>query len=148
MRTTESHEKGLRPKGLHDRGLRGLLRRRLIGAPIYAWRGLQACFKTEEAFRLQLLAAAIMVPLAFWLDISTVEKVLLILPIVLVLIVELLNTAVETVVDRIGRELHDLSAKAKDIASSAVLISLLTVVLVWALILTPHILVWKDALAQ
>lgn len=137
MRTSESLEKAVREKGL-----RGLLRRRLVGAPMYAWRGLTACFRTEEAFRLQLLAAAVMVPLALWLDISAVEKAVLILPVALVLIVELLNTAVETVVDRVGPEFHELSAKAKDIASSAVLISLLAVLAVWGLILVPHILIW------
>lgn len=132
-------------KALREAGLRGLLRRRLIGAPVYAWRGLRACFATEEAFRLQLLAAVFMVPLALWLDISSSEKVLLILPVVLVLIVELLNTAVETVVDRVSPEFHDLSGRAKDIASSAVLLSLLTVLLVWGLILGPYIRMWTAA---
>jgi diacylglycerol kinase (ATP) len=140
MKTSEALEKSMREKGL-----RGLIKRRLIGAPMYAWRGLKACFVSEEAFRLQLLAAAIMVPLALWLDISALEKAVLILPIALVLIVELLNTAVETVVDRIGLEFHELSAKAKDIASSAVLISLLTVLAVWGLVLLPHILIWTGS---
>lgn len=142
-----SSDEAVRQKMAHDRalaqkGLTGLLRRRLIGAPLYAWRGLRACFATEEAFRLQLLAAGFMVPGALLLDITAVEQVLLILPIALVLIVELLNTAIETVVDRIGPEFHPLSGKAKDVASSAVLISLLTVVLVWALVLTPHVQIW------
>lgn len=141
MKSTETLDTDI-DKTLREKGLRGLLRRRLIGAPIYAWRGLKACFESEEAFRLQLLAAAFMVPLAMWLEISAVEQVLLILPIALVLIVELLNTAIEAVVDRIGPEFHELSGKAKDIASSAVLISLLTVLLVWGLVLTPHIQNW------
>lgn len=142
-----SSDEALRQKMAHDealakKGLPGLLRRRLIGAPLYAWRGLRACFRSEEAFRLQLMAAAVMVPLALLLDISPVEQVLLILPIALVLIVELLNTAIETVVNRVGSEFHELSGKAKDVASSAVLISLLTVVGVWALVLTPHVQLW------
>lgn len=135
-------QKAAHDNALKDGGLKGLLRRRLVGAPLYAWRGLTACFQSEEAFRLQLLAAVFMVPLALWLDITPVEQVLLILPIALVLVVELLNTAIETVVDRVGPEFHELSGKAKDIASSAVLISLLTVLLVWGLVLTPYILVW------
>lgn len=141
MKSTESPDTDIN-KTLREKGLQGLLRRRLIGAPIYAWRGLKACFQSEEAFRLQLLAAAFMVPLALWMNISAVEQVLLILPIALVLIVELLNTAIESVVDRIGPEFHALSGKAKDIASSAVLLSLLTVLLVWGLILTPYVVLW------
>lgn len=132
-------------KSAREKGWRGLLRRRLIGAPLYAWRGLKACFATEEAFRLQLLAAAVMVPLALLLNITAVERVLLILPVALVLIVELLNTAVETLVDRVSPEFHTLSGKAKDIASSAVLISLLTVLMVWGLILGPYIKSWASS---
>lgn len=151
MKSTESQptDKASVKQALHQhdktqraKGLSGLLQRRLIGAPVYAWRGLKACFKSEEAFRLQLLAATFMVPVASLLDISAVERVLLILPIALVLIVELLNTAIEAVVDRVGPEFHELSGKAKDIASSAVLISLLTVLVVWGLVLTPHVLLW------
>ena len=89
----------------------------------------------EEAFRIELLIFFAMLPFAFWLGDGAVEKVILFWSLLLVLIVELLNTAVEVVVDRIGLERHVLSGRAKDLGSAAVHLSLLQMPLVWGLIL-------------
>lgn len=114
-------------------GLRGFPR--LIQAFACSLQGLLRAWRDEEAFRLEVLAALALIPVALWLGQSGVERVLLAGSVALVLIIELLNSAVEAVVDRIGPEHHDLSGKAKDIASAAVLLSLLLVPLVWALVL-------------
>ncbi len=98
--------------------------------------GLKAVLRQETAFRQEALLFIILAPLAFWLGRDSVERALLFGSLMLVLIVELLNTAIETVVNRIGRELHELSGLAKDIASAAVLLSLILAVVIWALILT------------
>lgn len=114
-------------------GLRGIPR--LIQAFVCSVQGLRSAWRDEEAFRLEVLAALVLVPVALWLGESSVERILLAGSVAFVLIVELLNSAVEAVVDRIGPEHHELSGKAKDIGSAAVLISLLLVPVVWALIL-------------
>jgi diacylglycerol kinase (ATP) len=97
----------------------------------YSMAGLRAGWG-ETAFRQEALAAMLMLPLAFWLGRSWVETALLAASVVLVMIVELLNTAVETAIDRIGPEWHDLSKRAKDMGSAAVLLSLLLCLGVWA----------------
>ena len=108
---------------------------RLIKAATYSWQGLVACYKTEAAFRQELALALVLVPLGLWLGNSGVEQALLVGSVLLVLIVELLNTGVEYVVDRFGGEIHELSGKAKDIASAAVFLALCNVAVVWALVL-------------
>ncbi len=85
----------------------------------------------ETAFRQEALAAIVMVPLAFWLGQSWVETALLAGSVMLVMVVELLNTGIETAIDRIGPEWHDLSKRAKDMGSAAVLLSLLLCVGIW-----------------
>lgn len=112
--------------------------RRIVSAFGYSCRGLRAAFINEAAFRQEVLLALIMIPLACWFEISIVERMMLIAVVLLVLIVELLNSAVEVVVDRIGVEFHELSGRAKDIGSAAVFISLLLAVLVWGSILWKH----------
>lgn len=107
---------------------------RIIKAAGYSWQGIKACFINEAAFRQELFAAVILVPLAFWLANSKVELILLIASIILVLIVEILNSAIEAVVDRFGDEHHLLSGRAKDMASAAVAFALLNVLVVWAVI--------------
>lgn len=97
----------------------------------YSMAGLRAGWG-ETAFRQEALAAMLMLPLAFWLGRSWVETALLAASVVLVMIVELLNTAVETAIDRIGPEWHDLSKRAKDMGSAAVLLSLLLCAGIWA----------------
>ena len=108
---------------------------RLRAATVYSVEGLRACFASEEAFRLEIMLAVVLTPLAFWLGDSPAERGLLLVAIVLVLLVELLNSAIEAVVDRIGLEYHALSKKAKDIGSAAVFISLVSFVMLWVAVL-------------
>lgn len=106
---------------------------RLIHAFGYSWQGFKfAC--AQPAFRTELLAAAIMIPLAFAVSNSGVERALLIGSIILVMIVELLNTGIEKAIDRISPEWHEISKQAKDVASAAVLFSLLNAAVVWLMI--------------
>ena len=121
------HEKSVPPK---KRGLS-----RLIAAAGYSFAGLRSAFRSEEAFRLECLGLVLLTPIAFILGQNRTQIVLLIGSIVLLLIIELLNTAVEAVVDRIGSEYHDLSRQAKDIGSAAVFMGMMLVALVWGLIL-------------
>ncbi|SDB07461.1 diacylglycerol kinase (ATP) [Desulfonatronum thiosulfatophilum] len=118
---------------MEKRGLRGIPR--LVRAAVCSVQGLRFAWKNQEAFRLEVLAALILIPLAFWWSEHAVERILLIGSVVLVMVVELLNSAVETVVDRIGLEHHALSGMAKDISSAAVLLTLLLVPFVWGMIL-------------
>lgn len=97
--------------------------------------GLKATYKHEEAFRQEVFALAIAVPLAIWLADTNVEIVLMIGSIVLLLIVELLNSAIEAVVDRFGGEIHELSGRAKDMGSAAVFVTMLNAIMVWLLLL-------------
>jgi len=108
---------------------------RIWAATIYSVDGLRACFRSEEAFRLELILSLILGPLALILGETAIEIAMLLLAIALVLLVELLNSAIEAVVDRVGMDYHELSKKAKDIASGAVFISLMTFLLIWAVIL-------------
>lgn len=108
---------------------------RLIAATRYSFAGLRSAFATEEAFRLEVFVLIIATPLALYFGQTPIERILLIGSIMLLLIVELLNTAVEAVVDRIGSEYHELSRQAKDIGSAAVFIGMVLVALVWGLIL-------------
>ena len=101
---------------------------------------VQQLDKLEAAFREEVLLAVVAIPLGLWLGQGGIEKALLVGSILLILIVELLNSAVEAVVDRVSGEHHELSKRAKDIGSAAVLITLLLAAAVWALILVPHYL--------
>lgn len=100
-------------------------------------KGFTGAFREEAAFRQELALAVVVIPLGLWLGQNGIERVLLIAPMFLVLIVELLNSAVEATVDRIGLERHKLSGLAKDIGSAAVLLSLLLLAVVWILVLWP-----------
>ena len=108
---------------------------RIIKAAKYSCQGLLACYKTEAAFRQELALALVLAPLGLWLGNSGTERAVLVGSVLLVLIVELLNTGIEYVVDRFGDEIHELSGKAKDIASAAVFLALCNVAVVWALVL-------------
>lgn len=108
---------------------------RIIKAAGYSWAGLKAAFKHEAAFRQELALCLVMIPLGVWLGQTGIERALLIGSLLLVLIVELINSAIEAVVDRFGGEQHELSGRAKDIGSAAVFIALLNVVVIWALVL-------------
>ena len=97
----------------------------------YSLEGLRAGW-WETAFRQEALAAIVLLPLSFWLGTNWVETALLAGSVVLVMVVELLNTGIETAIDRIGPEWHDLSKRAKDMGSAAVLLSLLLCIAIWA----------------
>jgi diacylglycerol kinase (ATP) len=112
------------------RGLTRLLR--AFGASA---QGFLGAFREEAAFRQELALAVIALPLGLWLGRSGVERALLVGPVVLVLIVELLNSAIEAAVDRIGFERHALAGLAKDIGSAAVLLSLVLLGVIWMLVL-------------
>ncbi|MFZ5536203.1 MAG: diacylglycerol kinase [Pseudomonadota bacterium] len=109
--------------------------RRVLLAARYSWQGLTTCYRKEAAFRQELWLALLLAPLALWLGKDGVERALLIGSLMLVLVVELLNTGIENVVDRVGSEPHKLSGRAKDMGSAAVFVSLLTTAMVWGLIL-------------
>jgi len=106
----------------------------------YSLQGLRAALRHEAAFRQELMLAVLLLPLGLWLGEGGVEKALLAGSWILVLIVELLNSAIEATVDRFGPEHHDLSGRAKDIGSAAVMLSIGLAMLVWALILLQRIL--------
>ena len=112
------------------RGLTRVLR--AVGASL---RGLAGAFREEAAFRQELAFAALVIPLGLWLGHSGIERALLTGPMLLVLIVELLNSAIEATVDRIGFERHALAGLAKDIGSAAVLMSFVLLTAVWLLVL-------------
>lgn len=114
-------------------GKRGL--KRIVGATVYSAAGLKAAWRREAAFRQEIILAVVLIPLAPWLGRSGVERAVLIGSVLLVLIVELVNSAIEAVVDRIGTEYHELSGYAKDVGSAAVFIALVNVVVVWGLVL-------------
>jgi diacylglycerol kinase (ATP) len=104
----------------------------------YSMAGLRAGWG-ETAFRQEVLAAVILLPLAFWLGQSWIEVAALAGSVIAVMVVELLNTAVETAIDRIGPEWHDLSKRAKDMGSAAVLLSLLLCIGIWSAAFIHHI---------
>jgi diacylglycerol kinase (ATP) len=108
---------------------------RLINATRYSLEGLAAAARHEYAFRMELLAFAVAAPLGLWLGESGVERALLVGCLMLVLIVELLNSAIEAAVDRISFENHRLAKRAKDIGSAAVMLSIVNAAVVWLLVL-------------
>ena len=109
--------------------------RRLLNAFAYSYDGLRAAYQHEDAFRQEVWLALVLIPLACFLPSSGIGKALMIASVVLVIIIELVNSAIEATVDRISLENHILSKRAKDIGSAAVLISLLNMLLVWGLVL-------------
>lgn len=106
----------------------------------YSLKGLRSCYRHESAFRQEVAVSLVVVPLGLWLGEGGVEKALLVSSWMLVLIVELLNSAVEAAIDRFGPERHKLSGRAKDVASAAVFVSISMALLVWGLILAPRLL--------
>jgi len=105
--------------------------RRIFRATRFSAQGLAHAVKNEAAFRQELVLTVLLAPAAWWLGETTIERALLIGVCLLLLIVELLNSAIEAAIDRHGDEYHDLSGQAKDMGSAAVFISLLLVALVW-----------------
>jgi len=113
------------PKGLE----------RIWRATGYSLAGLKAAFVNEAAFRQELLLVLVLMPLALWLGETGVERALMAGSLILVLIVEILNSAVEAAIDRFGEEKHVLSGRAKDLGSAAVMLSLVNVGVIWGLVL-------------
>ncbi len=111
--------------------------RRLTNAFRFSMSGFRACFRYEEAFRQEVFVLIPLFPLALWLGDTPVEQALLAGSLLLVPIVELLNSAIEANVDRVGYERHELSARAKDTASAAVLSSIAYTLVIWGIVLLP-----------
>jgi diacylglycerol kinase (ATP) len=108
---------------------------RILKATVYSWQGLKAAYKNEEAFRQELMLAVVLIPLGLYLGEGGIEKVLLVVSVLLLLLVEVVNSAIEAVVDRFGGEQHELSGRAKDMGSAAVFIAIAIVALTWVLVL-------------
>lgn len=108
--------------------------RRIANATGYSLAGLRSAWQHDAAFRQEIIAAIVLSPVALWLGQSAIEKMLLIASLLLTLTVELLNSAIETAVDRHGSERHELSGRAKDMGSAAVMLSLVIVAVVWGTI--------------
>ncbi len=124
------------PGSRHEESLPGRTTlKRLWKALFYSLDGLAAAFKYEEAFRLEVLLALILVPIALHMPVSGVGKALLVGSLLLVLIAELLNSAIEAVTDRISLEDHVLAKRAKDFGSAAVMLSVINVPVVWLLVI-------------
>lgn len=115
------------------KGKRGL--RRIHNALGYSLAGLVAAYKNEDAFRQEVIMALVLIPLSLYVGESAVERALLIASVLLVMIVELLNSSIEATVDRISLENHKLAKRAKDIGSAAVLISLIQLAIIWGLMI-------------
>ena len=109
--------------------------KRLANAFTYSVAGTLAAFKHEDAFRQEVILSAVLIPLAIYLGQTVIEQALMIASILLIIIVELLNSSVEATVDRISVKRHKLSKRAKDIGSAAVFFSLINAAVIWFLIL-------------
>mgnify|MGYP002637351440 FL=1 len=108
---------------------------RILKAAVFSWQGFKAAYANEEAFRQEVWLATVLIPLGFILGDNGVEKALLIGSVILLMLVEILNSAIEAVVDRFGTELHELSGRAKDMGSSAVFLAVVILLMTWVLIL-------------
>jgi diacylglycerol kinase (ATP) len=122
------------------KGHRGL--RRLVNAFFFSLSGLALAFRHESAFRQEIALAAVLVPTACMLPVGAAERVLLIGSVLLVLVVELLNSSVEAAIDRIGFDTHRLSKRAKDLGSAAVLVALALLTLTWVVLAGPPLAAW------
>jgi diacylglycerol kinase (ATP) len=120
----------------NDSKKRGVIDR-LVGALGYSWAGFRHAFLNEAAIRDELILFGILTPVSLALDISGVERLILVLSMMLVLLVEFLNTAIETALDRISTEQHPLTGRAKDLGSAAVFIALMMSALSWVVIVGP-----------
>ena len=108
---------------------------RIIKAGGYSWQGFKRAYQGEAAFREEVYVACVLIPLACFLEVSSVERILMIGSIILLMIVELLNSAIETTVDRISSDHHELSGQAKDMGSTAVLFAIAIVIMTWGITL-------------
>ena len=111
----------------------------MLQAARWSWQGLRAAWLHESSFRLEAWLLLVLAPLALWLGDSPVERVLMIGSLLLVLAMELLNSAIEAVIERYGPEIHELAGRAKDMGSAAVFVLLVNVLLCWGMILVPRL---------
>lgn len=111
---------------------------RIIKAAGYSYKGLSAAWQHEAAFRQELVVTLLAIILAVWLDVGAIARILLVGSVALVMIVEILNSAIEAVVDRIGSEHHELSGRAKDMGSAAVSLAIVLALFVWGTVLWQH----------
>ena len=111
---------------------------RIFKAAVWSLQGLRAAWMHESSFRLEVYLLAVLTPLALWLGDSGVERALLLGSCLLVLVAELLNSAIEAVIERYGPEFHELAGRAKDMGSAAVFVTMVNVLAVWGLILLPR----------
>lgn len=112
---------------------------RIVKATMWSMQGLRAAWLHESSFRLEVYLFVLLAPIGWWLGQTAVERVLLIGSMLLVLSVELLNSAVEAVIERYGPEFHELAGRAKDMGSAAVFVVMMNVVLTWGAILLPRL---------
>ena len=113
---------------------------RVLKAAVWSWQGLCAAWKHESSFRLEVYLFVVLAPLALWLGQTPVERALLIGAMLLVMAMELANSAIEAVIERYGPEFHVLAGRAKDMGSAAVFVLMMNVLLCWGLILVPRFL--------
>lgn len=111
----------------------------MFRAMLWSFKGLKAAWLHESSFRLEVLALVLFTPIGLWLGQGAVEKVLLVGAILLVMAAELLNSAIEAVIERYGAEFHELAGRAKDMGSAAVFVLIVNALLVWGLILLPRL---------
>lgn len=112
--------------------------KRIINAAGYSWKGICSAYKHEAAFRQELWLAIVLVPAGIYLGGTLIDKAMLVSSVLFVLVVELLNSAVESVVDRISDEHHELAGRAKDMGSAAVFFALVITAIVWTAVLFEH----------
>lgn len=113
--------------------------RRIFQAARWSWQGLRAAWLHESSFRLEVYLLILLTPLAVWLGQTPVERALLIGSMLLVLSMELANSAIEAVIERYGSEIHELAGRAKDMGSAAVFVLMMNVLLCWGLVLVPRL---------
>lgn len=113
--------------------------KRIFKAAVWSWQGLRAAWLHESSFRLEVYLLIVLAPLALWLGQTPVERALMIGSMLLVLAMELANSAIEAVIERYGPEFHELAGRAKDIGSAAVFVLMMNVLLCWGLVLAPRI---------
>jgi len=136
MSSESSRHAGVAGDSRALKGRRGL--QRVLNATRYSFDGLRAAWAHEDAFRQEVLLALVLIPIALWLPLNYLEKLLLIGVVVLVLIVELLNTGIEAAVDRDSLEINSLGKRAKDIGSAAVMLALILAGGTWVTVIGAH----------
>lgn len=108
---------------------------RIIKAGVFSWQGFKAAYKHEEAFRQEFWLAIVLIPVGLFVGENGVEKALLVSSVLLLMLVEIINSSIEAVVDRFGSELHELSGRAKDMGSAAVFLAVVILLVIWGLVL-------------